>query len=160
NGDIVAAGFTFNGTNNDFALARFEGDRNQPPNGLSLSPTSVDENVAASTVVGAFTSSDPDPNQTFTYALVEGPRDTDKPGFTIADNQLKTNTQLDFETKSSYFIRVRTTDQGGLSFEQAFTVTVNDLNERPTITGTQAQQALTDKETAAVFAAVTVADVD
>ncbi|WP_219634523.1 hypothetical protein, partial [Flavobacterium chungangense] len=38
----------------------------------------------------------------------------------------------DFETKSSYSIRLRTADQGGLSFEKTFTINVNNLNEVPT----------------------------
>ncbi len=42
--------------------------------------------------------------------------------------------EFDFETKSSYSIRVRTTDQGGLSFEKAFTITVTNVNEAPMIT--------------------------
>jgi hypothetical protein len=44
---------------------------------------------------------------------------------------LKINTSPDFETKSSYSIRVRTTDQGGLPFEKQFTITINDLVETP-----------------------------
>lgn len=46
---------------------------------------------------------------------------------TFLGNQLVTNTKLDFETKNSYTVRVRTTDQGGLSFEKAFTITVTDV---------------------------------
>ncbi|TAF71447.1 MAG: T9SS C-terminal target domain-containing protein, partial [Flavobacterium sp.] len=41
----------------------------------------------------------------------------------------------DFETKASYAVRIRTTDQGGLTFEKAFTITINDLsdiNQAPT----------------------------
>src|SRR5581483_11844743 len=49
-------------------------------------------------------------------------------------NQLETNAMFDFETKSSYTIRVRTTDSGtpAQSFEKAFTITVLDVNEPPT----------------------------
>src|SRR5262249_18313488 len=101
NGDIVAAGFSFNGTNNDFALARYEGDRNRPPDGLSLAPASVDENVAVGSVVGAFTSSDPDPGQTFTYSLAAGPGGDDNLRFTIDGDRLKTNTPNDYQTKPS-----------------------------------------------------------
>jgi len=36
---------------------------------------------------------------------------------------------FDYETKSSYSIRVRTTDSGGLYFEKQFTITINDVTE-------------------------------
>jgi hypothetical protein len=36
---------------------------------------------------------------------------------------------LDFETKSSYNVTVRVTDAGGLTFDQAFVINVNDLPE-------------------------------
>ena len=52
--------------------------------------------------------------------------------FTISGNQLLINTSPNFEAKSSYEIRVRTTDQGGLSFEKALTINVLNFNERPT----------------------------
>ena len=44
---------------------------------------------------------------------------------------------FDFETKASYSIRVRTTDAGGLWYEEAFTISVTDVSEiPPTVTGT------------------------
>ena len=42
-----------------------------------------------------------------------------------------TAVSLDCELKSSYSIRVRTTDQGGLWFEKPLTVQVLDVNESP-----------------------------
>ncbi|WP_168651127.1 cadherin repeat domain-containing protein, partial [Dolichospermum sp. UHCC 0352] len=57
---------------------------------------------------------------------------TDNNVFTISSNQLKINASPDFETKNSYNIRVKTTDQGGLSYEKQLTINVNDLNETPT----------------------------
>ncbi|MDB9415835.1 DUF4114 domain-containing protein [Microcystis aeruginosa] len=41
------------------------------------------------------------------------------------------NNSPDFETKNSYSIRVKTTDQGGLSFEKTLTIAVNNVNETP-----------------------------
>jgi hypothetical protein len=38
---------------------------------------------------------------------------------------------FDFEAKSSYSIRVRTTDLGNNTFEKAFTISVTDVNENP-----------------------------
>ncbi|HEY9643887.1 MAG TPA: DUF4347 domain-containing protein, partial [Coleofasciculaceae cyanobacterium] len=104
---------------------------NQAPTDLGLSASALDENVPANTAIGTFTTTDPDANNTFTYSLVAGTGDTDNAAFTIVGNQLKINASPDYETKPSYTVRVRTTDQGGLSTEKALTIAVNDLPEAP-----------------------------
>ena len=43
---------------------------------------------------------------------------------------------FDFEAKKSYSVRVMTTDQGGLSFEQVFAITVMDKADGPSILAT------------------------
>ncbi|MBO1349189.1 MAG: SBBP repeat-containing protein, partial [Hormoscilla sp. GUM202] len=42
------------------------------------------------------------------------------------------NSSPDFETQSSYSIRVRTEDAVGLSYSENFTININDVNEDPT----------------------------
>ncbi|MTJ22616.1 hypothetical protein FJR06_15345 [Dolichospermum sp. UHCC 0352] len=105
---------------------------NETPTNLTLSNTNINENVAPLTVVEDFSTTDPDAGNTFTYTLISGVGDTDNNLFTISSNQLKINASPDFETKSSYSILVKTTDQGGLSYEKQLTIGVNDLNEAPT----------------------------
>ncbi|WP_442512185.1 beta strand repeat-containing protein [Novipirellula sp. SH528] len=100
---------------------------NQAPTGLALAPTSVPENEPAGSTVGTLTTTDPDAGDTFTYSLVAGTGDTDNAAFTISGNTITTNSSFNFEAKNNYSIRVRSTDQGGLSFEQAITVTVTDV---------------------------------
>ncbi|MFK0731064.1 MAG: bluetail domain-containing putative surface protein, partial [Gloeotrichia echinulata HAB0833] len=73
---------------------------------------------------------DPDFNESFTYSLVSGYADNSK--FTIDGNQLKANASFDFETQNSYTVGVKTTDQGGLSYEKQLTINVTDVNESPT----------------------------
>ncbi|MEH2211176.1 DUF4114 domain-containing protein, partial [Nostoc sp.] len=112
---------------------------NDAPTDLTVSQLAVDENVSAGTVVGTFTTSDPDPNDTFTYTLVPGTGDTDNAAFTVDGNQLKINTSPDFEAKSSYNIRVRTTDASGVTYEKALAIAVKNLDDRgvndiPTLT--------------------------
>ncbi|MCZ8039857.1 MAG: right-handed parallel beta-helix repeat-containing protein, partial [Microcystis sp. LE17-20A] len=102
---------------------------NQAPTDLALSATTVNENVAPNTVIGTFSTTDPDTGNNFTYSLIAGTGDTDNSAFSIVGNQLQINNSPDFETKNSYSIRVKTTDQGGLSFEKTLTITVNDVNE-------------------------------
>ena len=89
------------------------------------------ENVASGTTVGPLTATDQDAGDTHTYALVSGTGSTDNALFSIDGANLKTTAVFDFETKSSYTIRVRTTDAGGLSFETAITITVLNVNETP-----------------------------
>jgi mRNA-degrading endonuclease HigB of HigAB toxin-antitoxin module len=111
-------------------LARIT-EGNAAPTGLALSAASVNENVSANTTVGALTTTDPDADNTFTYSLVPGPGGADNAAFTLTGDSLKIINSPDFETRNSYSIRIRTTDQGGLFFEKAFTIIVNDLNETP-----------------------------
>ncbi|MGA7934700.1 MAG: esterase-like activity of phytase family protein, partial [Kovacikia sp.] len=114
-------------SDHDPSVARFL--FNTAPTALALSATSIDENVPVNTLIGSFTTTDPDPGNTFTYSLVSGAGDRDNSAFTITSNQLKINLSPDFETQSSYSIRVRTTDQGGLSLDKTLTITVNNINE-------------------------------
>jgi len=83
-------------------------------------------------VVGTFSTTAPDPGDTPTYSLVSGPGDTGNGFFAISGNQLRATASLNFETKRSHSIRVRSTDPGGLFVEKVFTITVVDVNEAPT----------------------------
>src|SRR5262249_40176527 len=87
----------------------------------------------AGTVVGAFSTTDPDSGDTFTYSLVSGTGSTDNASFTIdASGNLKTAASFNFEAKNSYSIRVKSTDAGGLTTENVFTISVTNANEAPT----------------------------
>ncbi|WP_180981299.1 cadherin repeat domain-containing protein, partial [Cylindrospermopsis raciborskii] len=87
---------------------------NEAPTDLTLSATTIAENQAIGTVVGNLSTTDPDTGNTFTYSLVTGTGSIDNSSFTIDGGQLKTAAAFNFETKNSYSIRVRSTDQGGL----------------------------------------------
>jgi len=105
---------------------------NDPPTDLALSPSSLKENEPAGTEVGSFTTTDPDPGDTFTYSLVTGEGDADNGSFEISGDKLKAKASLNFEADSSYSVRVRTTDSGGETFEKQVTITVTDANDPPT----------------------------
>ncbi|NWF77640.1 MAG: hypothetical protein HXY36_03495 [Chloroflexi bacterium] len=102
-----------------------------PPTDITLSNTSVAENEPANTVVGNFSTTDPDPGDTFIYTLVSGEGDEDNDSFNILDDSLRTSESFDYETKNSYSIRVRSTDQDELWVEKQFTITVTNVNEAP-----------------------------
>ena len=107
-------------------------DINEDPTNLSISSSTFNENITAGSAVATLSSTDPDTGDTHTYSLVSGDGDTDNSAFIIDGGQLKIIDLPDFETKDTYSIRLQTTDSGGLTFEKAFTLTVNDLNEVPT----------------------------
>ena len=102
---------------------------NSAPSNISLTSTSVFENTPLATTIGTLSTTDSDNRDTHTYTLVSGTGDTDNASFSISGANILTNTDLDYETKNSYSIRVRTTDAGGLTYEEAFTITVNDIDE-------------------------------
>lgn len=96
----------------------------------------VDENAAAGTVVGTVDATDVDLGQTLTFAIVDpsGPFAIDPAtgAITVADPS-----QLDFETQSSYTLLVRVTDNGdpALSSDAEVIITLNNVNDAPTLDG-------------------------
>ncbi|MBC6477213.1 MAG: hypothetical protein GDA56_04900 [Hormoscilla sp. GM7CHS1pb] len=122
---------TSNG-NSDSYVFKFSEATNAAPTDIDLSNNSIDENVAPNTVVGTFSTTDPDTGDTFTYQLVAGTGDTDNSAFTIDGDQLRINSSPDFETQSSYSILVQSTDPGGLSYSENLTININNVNEGPT----------------------------
>jgi Cadherin domain/Abnormal spindle-like microcephaly-assoc'd, ASPM-SPD-2-Hydin len=105
---------------------------NNPPTDIALAGTSVQENQPAGTSVGTFSTTDPDAGNTFTYTLVSGSGSTDNAAFTISGSSLRTAASFNYESRTSYSIRIRTTDQAGLWYEEPFTITVLNVNEQPT----------------------------
>ena len=101
---------------------------NDEPTKVNLSSLTIDENAAA-TEIGTLSTDDLDTNDTFTYELVSGEGDTDNSLFTIDSNKLKNTDAFDFETKSSYSVRVKSTDSGAATIEGAFAITVNNIND-------------------------------
>ncbi|NJN76163.1 MAG: DUF4114 domain-containing protein, partial [Synechococcaceae cyanobacterium RL_1_2] len=106
----------------------------QPPTDIALSATTVIENGGANLAIGQLTSTDPD-STVFTYSLVAGAGAMDNAAFAINGDQLVILASADFETKSSYSVRVRTTDNTNAFFEKTFTIAVTDVNDTaPTLT--------------------------
>ena len=91
-------------------------DVNEEPADISMSASVFDENIAGGSDVATLSTSDPDSGDTHSYALVSGDGDADNSAFTIEGNQLKIVESPDFESKSSYSVRVQTKDSGGLIY--------------------------------------------
>lgn len=104
---------------------------NEAPSSLQLSANTISENLDAGAAVGALTSIELDANDPTTYTLVSGAGSTNNAQFVIVGNQLKTAGRFDFETQSSYSVRIRATDVAGLFTESAFTISVLNVSEAP-----------------------------
>ena len=102
---------------------------NNDPTDINLSSSSIDENQPANTLVGTFSTVDQDASDSHTYTLVAGVGDSDNASFQVASNQLQSSAIFDFESKSTYNIRVRTDDGQGGIFEKTFTIAINDVPE-------------------------------
>ena len=102
---------------------------NEYPQDISLSNSSFNEGISHNGDIAILSSKDPDLVDTFEYSLIAGVGDSDNSAFSISGNVLNINESPDYETQSSYSIRVQTKDSGGLIYEKSFTLTVNDLDE-------------------------------
>src|SRR5690606_16664732 len=85
---------------------------NTAPSDITLSNHTIEENAGENAVVGILSATDPDAASTFTFELVAGEGDIDNGSFNINGNELRANSSFDYETKDSYSIRVRVTDDG------------------------------------------------
>ena len=119
---------------------------NMAPTGIGLSNTSVNQSAGTNSVVGTLTTTDPDPGDTHTYSLVSGVggcNGADNGAFNISSDTLRANDAGAMDA-DDYAICIRTTDQGGLSYEKGFTISVIDdvppvfQNSTPTVSGTTA----------------------
>ena len=133
---------------------------NTAPTDLALNTTSVAENAASATTVGTLSATDADAGDTFTYSLVSGTGSTDNASFSIVGSSLNTAAVFDFETKSSYSVRVRVTDAGGLSFEKAITISVTNVNEAPTDVAANANSVAENATSGTSVATMSATDVD
>src|SRR5262249_49192604 len=107
-------------------------DVNEAPIDITPSINTAAEHEPRSTSGRAFSSTDPDAGDSLTSSLASGPGDADNASFTVdSKGNLRTAAAFDAEAKSSYSIRVRSTDAGGLSTEKVFTISVTDVNEIP-----------------------------
>jgi len=99
------------------------------PTDLALTNSTVDENTPSGSPVGSLTANDPDDPESFTYSLVSGTGDEDNSFFSIGgtnNDELLTAAVFDYESKSSYFVRLQVTDSDNNSYEEAFTINVID----------------------------------
>ncbi|MFY8020226.1 MAG: cadherin domain-containing protein [Bacteroidia bacterium] len=105
---------------------------NDTPSDININSNQIAENVSTNTVIGSLSTADQDANNTFIYTLVSGSGSADNSAFNISGNNLRSSSSFDFETKSSYSIRLRSTDNGGAYFEKIVNIQVTDVIDAPT----------------------------
>lgn len=104
---------------------------NEAPTGATLTGGSVTENAADGTVVGTVAGTDPDASSSFTYSLIDSANGRFAVNASTGIVTVANGALLDFETAASHNISVRVTDQGGLTFDRSFTITVANANDAP-----------------------------
>jgi len=67
------------------------------------------------------------PSTPFVYSLVCGQGSDDNSSFSIQNDRLISSESFDYETKSSYKIRIRSTDMSGRNKEKSFTISIGDI---------------------------------
>ncbi|MBW4600419.1 MAG: DUF4114 domain-containing protein [Calothrix sp. FI2-JRJ7] len=100
-------------------------DINSAPTDLMLNAISFSGKVTAGIEVATFSSVDLNTTDKYTYSLVMGTDGTDNDVFTIEGDSLKIKS---FATKSTYKLRVRTTDANGLFFDKDLAINFKDFN--------------------------------
>ncbi|MBL0299110.1 MAG: cadherin repeat domain-containing protein, partial [Betaproteobacteria bacterium] len=103
---------------------------NEAPTDIQLvEGGSVSEAALNGTVVGRIEAIDPDSDDNFIYALVDGAGspfavDPQTGVIIVADDS-----KLDYETASSHLVTLRATDSGLLQFDKTITITVLDASD-------------------------------
>ncbi|KOR32988.1 hypothetical protein TI05_03815, partial [Achromatium sp. WMS3] len=110
-------------------------DQNEAPTAIALSDVTINEGIAG-TVVGTLSTTDPDPADTHTYSIYNAAGNLDNRFEVDGFNRLKlaNEVSLDYETQDTITVKVTATDNGvgNLTYDQVFTIQIDDLNEAPT----------------------------
>jgi autotransporter-associated beta strand protein len=98
---------------------------NATPTDISLTANTLNQSAGANTVIGTLSSTDANGGDSHTYSLVAGAGSTDNAFFNISGSSLRA-TNPGAIAAGSRSVRIRTTDQGGLFYEESFTIVVTD----------------------------------
>jgi len=109
-----------------FTVYDFDIPINRAPSAIYLTSSNFREGIPTGTVISALSTVDPDGDPSFTYELVPGEGGENNGVFTLQGSLLKTALPVDYTILNSdtLSIRVKTTDPGGLSYVQNFSIKV------------------------------------
>jgi hypothetical protein len=114
------------GLNSNHTLSIEVMDQNDPPTGIELSSDEVNENENIGFTIGTLTTIDQDAEDNFQYSISSGDF------VTIVEDLLQTSTILDYEINESFEVIIESSDKGGDSVSETFTIlVVNDPEDDP-----------------------------
>lgn len=94
------------------------------PSGVSLSSTQIPNTKTSGAWIADLSTQDLNSGEAHTYTFVSGAGSTDNARFTISGHQLRAAQSFAVPAGTTYEIRIRSTDAGGLFVEQAIGLTV------------------------------------
>jgi hypothetical protein len=102
-----------------------EAPSNSAPTDIALSSATISENVAGG-VIGTLSTVDPNQGDTHSYKVSDS-------RFEVVSGQLKLKdgVSLNYENAGTVGVTITTTDKGGLSYSEGFSITVKDVSEAP-----------------------------
>ena len=116
----------------------------------------IRENLPAGRNVGAPVTATDGNNDRLTYSIAT----SDQFEIASATGQLRTRTELDREDRDQHFVSVTATDPGGLTDTVSVTVTVEDVDEQPEVSGPDSLEFQEGTSTGATLATYTSTDPD
>ncbi|MFO0943819.1 MAG: hypothetical protein U0930_24040 [Pirellulales bacterium] len=104
-------------------------DTNEEPTDISLAPSTIAENAGTNATIGTLSTLDPDAPipSPIRWLLERVIQTTLRLIYQARHSELQA--AWNFESKSSYTVRVQSTDQGGLFTEKVLIINVTDTNE-------------------------------
>lgn len=99
--------------------------RKNPPTDIILSNNNVREDAVVNSIIGNLSTIDPNINDIFIYTIIT---DTDNK-FNIVSNTLRLKNTLDYETKISHNVTIRSTDNKGKYFDKVFTINILNVSD-------------------------------
>ena len=106
-------------------------DENDAPILIEISSSNTSENQGVGSIILTLNTSDEDSQDTHSYSLVSGEGDVNNDSFSISGNTVLSSQVFNFEAKEAYLIRLRTEDNNGAEFEDAFVVNITNENDAP-----------------------------
>lgn len=113
-----------------FIILGFAAIAQDPPTDIILSKDNIDEHCPIGTLIGNFSAVDTD-GGTYTWTLVAGAGASGNMSFDIpmSSSSLFSDEIFNFESTTSYSIRVQVEDENNATFSKSFTININDIDE-------------------------------
>lgn len=101
---------------------------------INLTQSTIAENMDINTTIATISSGGMVP--AVTYSLDCSSAGADDANFNISEDTLKSSASFDYESKATQSICIRATGSDSKTFDKNFDITVTNVNEAPTISGT------------------------